>query len=87
MTSSEQVKNNIVNLILRYEKSPQDLWYNLIKDTRDERLGRAIKAILARGYYRALVTFNSSKKYSLFALAMLGLTEEEIRDIWIRNRK
>ncbi len=63
-----------------------DLIQDLIMDTEDFLLARTMKKLMADGHKVAIVTFNTSLEYTNFALALMGLSEEEINRIVVVHR-
>lgn len=63
-----------------------DLISTYVIDSPNGKLAKALKHALSLGDKFAIVTFNMSKNYAKFALALMGLTKEEIDQIYIRYR-
>ncbi len=74
------------NKFPKQDDNPEDLVSNYIIDSPNGKLAKAIKHALSLGDKFAIVTFNMSKNYTKFALALMGLTKEEIDQIYIRHR-
>lgn len=85
LTSLAQILPMIKELIGESAK-PEDLVARVINDTSCGLFARTIKASIAKGHYQAITTFNMSIEYIHFALALFGLTEDELQKIYIKYR-
>lgn len=83
----ENVPTTIKQIVGEFSNKPEELVKGIINDTSCGLFARIIKASIAKGHYQALTTFNMSLEYIRLALALLGLTENEIGKIHIKNRK
>jgi len=78
---------NLLPVLSSFKYNPKVFINNFINDNGQGDLGKTIKASILRGDKVALTTMNKSAEYCLLVMSLIGLSKDEISQIYIRSRK